>query len=322
MAWSFSRSPRQQKTAVQLKREAATVLALGGGFQAYFTQNRDGSVKLNEMEVMAEVAKFARERQPYCHHSIQIPQVAVLFSMDAYQRNAPGLFPRYSDNDKLRGVLQCLLEWQYSVDVVTEHSLGRNLERFPLIVVPEWNYLHPIFRDDLVRYVENGGKLFVIGQESTSLFAPVFGNDITQTESVAIKPRGNGTAAFLPRPIGIEYARTGSNVIRESVGATLRELFPTPLVEVTGSPWVDVSVSKLGNKLTIHLVNTSGNHRDLPIIEEIEPIGPLKMIIRSVNKPQSITLQPDGKTCDFDFADGKATLTIVSVPIYSILVVE
>ncbi|MCL2624547.1 MAG: alpha-L-fucosidase, partial [Planctomycetaceae bacterium] len=116
MAWSFSYpSPRQQKTAVQLKREAAVVLALGGGFQAYFTQNRDGSVRLGEMDVMAEVAKFARERQPYCHRSIQIPQVAVLYSVDAYQRNAPGLFARYGDNEKLRGVLQCLLELQYSV---------------------------------------------------------------------------------------------------------------------------------------------------------------------------------------------------------------
>jgi hypothetical protein len=322
MAWSFSLNPRQQKTAVQLKREAAVVLALGGGFQAYFTQNRDGSVRLNEMDVMAEVAKFARERQAYCHHSIQIPQVAVLYSMDAYHRNAPGLFARYGDNEKMRGVLQCLLELQYSVDLVTEHTLGRNLERFPMIVVPEWNYLQPTFRDDLVRYVENGGKLFVIGTETTGLFTEAFGEDIMRTESIVVKPLGKGAAAFLPRPIGYEYTQNGNAVIREAVGATAKELFPEPKVEVTGSQWVDVSVSKLGDKLTVHLVNTSGNHRDMPIIEDIEPVGPLQITIRCDAKPQRITLQPEGKECNFKFADGKATLTVDSVPIYSILVVE
>ena len=323
MAWSFSYpSPREQKTAVQLKREAAIVLALGGGFQAYFTQNRDGSVRLNEMEVMAEVAKFARQRQAYCHHSIQIPQVAVLYSLDAYQRNAPGLFARYGDNDRLRGVLQCLLEWQYSVDVVTEHMLGRDLERFPVIVIPEWNYLQPTFRDDLVRYVENGGKLFVIGAETTRLFVEAFGEEITKTESILIVERGKGSAAFLPRPIGWEYTQNGHPIIREAVGATLKTLFTEPKVEVTGSQWVDVSVSRLGDKLTIHLVNTSGDHRGTPIIETIDPVGPLQITIRCDTKPRQITLQPENTPLDFDFADGKATLTVDSVPIYSILVVE
>jgi hypothetical protein len=91
---------------------------------------------------------------------------------------------------------------------------------------------------------------------------------------------------------------------------------------VTGSQWVDVSVSKLGDKLTVHLVNTSGNHRDTPVIEEIEPVGPLQIVIRCDTPPQRITLQPEGKPCDFHFADGQATLTVDSVPIYSILVVE
>ncbi len=67
MAWSFSRGKskdgRNQKTAVQLEREAAVVLALGGGFQAYFTQKRDGSIREERVPVMAEVAKFCRERQ-------------------------------------------------------------------------------------------------------------------------------------------------------------------------------------------------------------------------------------------------------------------
>jgi hypothetical protein len=72
----------------------------------------------------------------------------------------------------------------------------------------------------------------------------------------------------------------------------------------------------------VHLVNTSGNHREAGIINEIEPVGPLQITIRCDDKPQRITLQPEGKPCEFHFTDGKATLTVDSVPIYSILVVE
>ena len=53
MAWSFSNKPspgpRPQKTALQLQREAAIVLALGGGFQAYYKQKRDGSIFDDQM---------------------------------------------------------------------------------------------------------------------------------------------------------------------------------------------------------------------------------------------------------------------------------
>jgi len=319
MAWSFSLEPRKQKTAVQLKREAAVVLALGGGFQAYFTQNRDASVRVDEMDVMGEVAKFARERQPYCHHSVQIPQVAVLNATAAIHRNSPGLFARYEENNKVRGVLQCLLEGQNSVDLVGEHTLGRDMNRYPLIVIPEWSYLPQSLCDDLVEYAKNGGSLFVIGEKATSLFT----NLAPETrDSVSFLKVGDGQIAFLSKDIGLSYAATQSEELRALVNDAVKKLFPNPKVEVTGSPWVDVSVSKLGDKLTVHLVNSSGNHRDLPIIETIDPVGPLQVTIRSDVKPAKITLEPEGKNYPFDYQDGKATLTVESVPIYSILVVE
>ena len=84
MAWSFTHKAdakgSNQKTAVQLQREAAVVLALGGGFQAYFKQKRDGSIYDEQMPVMAEVAKFCRARQAICHHAEPVPQVALLYS--------------------------------------------------------------------------------------------------------------------------------------------------------------------------------------------------------------------------------------------------
>ena len=321
MAWSFSYEPypREQKPAVQLKREASIVLALGGGFQAYYTQNRDGSVRLDELKEMAEVAKFARERQPYCHHSVQIPQVALLLSTSDYQRTSGSLFPQYKGQSQ--GILQCLLEGQHSVDLVSEETLAPDMSRFPLIVIPEWKQISPAFCDDLIQYAKDGGSLLVMGKETSGQFAGLAGTTIHGNEQV-IQSLGKGKIGVLPFPVGAEYEKNGDESLRKQVDAAVSRLFPNPLVEVSGSNWVDVSVSQLNGKRMVHLVNTSGDHRNAGIIRSIEPVGPLQISIRCDRKPSKITLQPAGKTCDFTYADGKAQVRIDSVEIYDILVIE
>ena len=190
MAWSFSRKARDaggsaQKTAVQLMREAAVVLALGGGFQAYYKQKRDGSIFDEQMPVMAEVARFCRARQAICHHAEQVPQIALLFSTPAHYRKATGLFSR--ELSRIRGALQALLESQQSVEVLGEHHLAGRLAQYPLIVIPEWEYLEPKFRDALVEYVRGGGNLVVIGPQAAALFQAELG--VTAEAPPAEQPR-------------------------------------------------------------------------------------------------------------------------------------
>jgi hypothetical protein len=174
MAWSFTRKPAAtpgqptQKSAVQLQREAAVVLALGGGFQAYFKQKRDGSIFDEQMPVMAEVAKFCRARQQLSHHGVTVPQIAVLFSVEDTYRRVNSLFGR--SLTRVNGVLQSLLETQNSVDVLGEHLLTGRLAEYPLIVVPECDYLAPAFRDQLAAYARAGGSLLLVGPASAKLF--------------------------------------------------------------------------------------------------------------------------------------------------------
>ena len=319
MSWSFSHDPfpREQKPGVQLKREAAVVLALGGGFQVYFTQNRDGSVRLDELKVMAEVAEFARERQPYCHRSIQIPQVAVMLSTSDFQRNNPTLYRPYTAHSE--GALQCLLECQYSVDLVHEETPEMN--RYQVIAVPEWKDISPAFCIDLMDYVKNGGSLLVIGKETCEQFAGLAGIR-SFGDNRSIHQVGAGKMGLLPFTVGQEYEKNSDEGLRKQVAAAMQSLFSNPLVEITGSPWVDVSVSQLNGNRLIHLVNTSGDHKGAGIIKSIDPVGPLQVTIRCDQKPSKITRQPAGKACDFTYSDGKAFVAVDSVEIYDILVIE
>ncbi len=181
MAWSFSwrpskRSDRRQKTAVQLQREAAVVLALGGGFQAYFKQKRDGSIYPEQMPVMAEVAAFCRARQAVCHHAMPVPQVGLLLSTADQYRRIRGLFNR--DHAHVEGVLHALLESQQSVEVLGEHQLSGRLAEYPVLVVPECRYLEPEFRNSLAAYAEAGGNLLLIGPSAARLFERELGIEL------------------------------------------------------------------------------------------------------------------------------------------------
>jgi hypothetical protein len=373
MAWSFARKDGKgatmQKSAVQLEREAAVVVALGGGFQAYFKQKRDGSVFDEQMPVMGEVAAFCRARQTLCHRSTPVPQVALLLSTAGHYRRINGLFNR--DLSRVSGTLQALLEGQHCVDVVGEHHLAGRMADWPLIVVPEWDYLEPAFRDELVAYAKGGGSLLLVGPRTAALFAteldatpaappsseprhlahgeaivPVKGPTQAVTPGPSAKPLGRLHAAADPAsasspaatlaPLGKGriaaiwfdfapgYLATRSEVSRQFLGDLVRQLFPAPLVEVTGSADVDVSVARQGNRLLVSLVNTAGPHADRqnPILDAIPPVGPLTMTIRREAKPARVTLEPGGQALEAVHANGQVRVTVPRVEIHSVIVVE
>ncbi len=323
MAWSFAhrngQGPWVQKSAVQLQREAAAVLSLGGGFQAYFTQRRDGSVKLEEMPVMAQVAKFCRDRQPVCHHALPVPQVALLYSTASHYRESNGLFPR--DLSRIRGTLQALLECQLSVEVLGEHNLAGRMPEYPLIVLPECTYLDPPFKQELVNYVQAGGSLLLVGPQTASLFQPELGNP---TQKPSIVQLGRGTIAATLAPFSQNYLSNPTAAARDSLNALARQLFPNPIVQVTGSHDVDVAVNRLGPRLAVNLVNTAGPHatNEGAIVDSIPPVGPLQIAIRLPAKPANVTLEPGGQPITFQYQDGLIRLTLQKLDIHSIILVE
>jgi len=174
MAWSFSGVMADefftQKSKTQLKQEAAVVISLGGGFQGYFRQKRDGSVMQWQIDVMSDVAKFCRERQLFCHKAKSVPQVGFYFAREPFYRRMKTLFrPWYGELASLEGTIRLLLETQHHIDVVMDHHLER-CHTYPLIVVPEWDYIEEKYKNLLLNYVKNGGNLLLIGPLTAKIF--------------------------------------------------------------------------------------------------------------------------------------------------------
>jgi len=376
MAWSFAEKwgegCKSTKGVAQLQQEAAIVLALGGGFQAYFRQKADGSIHDWEMKLMAEVAKFCRARQRVCYKAEAVPQIALVNSTAAFYRKTPRLFaPWGGELTPLSGVLRSLLESRYSVEILSEHHLAGRMADWPLIVVPEWETLEAKFRKELLGYVAGGGSLLLVGPTAAAMFqkalrvklvgkaetkpqwldhggwlcgmktlsqrvklgrgARAFGrlyadNEPTGPSEVAasIARHGKGLIAATYLNLGERYVNAATATAREFLAALVRELFPKPLVEVKGSHCVDVSVSRIGGKLAVNLVNTAGPHANASAyaFDEVPPVGPLDVTIRTGARPTRVTLEPAKKRLRFDYAKGAIHITLPRLEIHDIIVVE
>ncbi|HEY5510342.1 MAG TPA: alpha-L-fucosidase [Prolixibacteraceae bacterium] len=193
MAWGFSWIGSEEgtqcvKSAPQIERELATVISLGGGVQIYLQQKRDGSIHNWMIPMLAEAAKFCRKRQPWCQNVTGVPQIGLILSTDALYAKTNRLFGGFDrELTPLKGIMQNLLASQYVVDIVAEHHLN-DIDKYPLLIYPEWETITPEFKKKLLDYVANGGKLLLVGPNSSSLFRDVL--KITVKSAPEIKNNG------------------------------------------------------------------------------------------------------------------------------------
>ena len=232
--WTF-------KTARQLKQEASVVLVQGGGFQVVYHPTRSGWIEDWLIDIMAEVAKFCRERQAVSHKTQPVPQVALLFS-------SKSIYSAYDEFGRLfgwgwsaaplnpiRGVLSALLELQYSVDIMVEHKLMENLSRYPVVVLPECHTLPDELRSALLDYVRKGGQLLIVGVESAALFKDELGVAyVDEPSEIGTFVKAGGVTAWLggvwqkvkpttARTVGEHYPMNSHINVIECLSESLRQ---------------------------------------------------------------------------------------------------
>ncbi|GAB4041026.1 hypothetical protein GCM10028809_67140 [Spirosoma gilvum] len=179
MSWSFwyTFNPNRQgdqKSAVHLMQDAAQILSLGGGFQAYYQQSRTGAIPLRELSIMTELSRFVRARQPFCEGTTPIQQVAVVYANSTVRAFNQSLFGN-GQTSRINGVLTALLDAQFPVEVLSEQHLQGRMHEYPLIVLSQQDSLSPNFRRALLDYAQQGGHLLIIGARNTQQFATELG---------------------------------------------------------------------------------------------------------------------------------------------------
>jgi hypothetical protein len=330
MAWGFMNDKNGKgfywKSARQLEQKAAMVLSQGGGYQVYIPQNRDASLQLKTVPMLAEVSKFAHARKPYCYRTTPIPQVALLLSSYGHYNESPGVFENgQGGNDRVKGMLALLLNSRYSVQVLQEHHLEKNMSKYPVLVITEWRSLAPEFIKKVENYVQQGGKLLTISDGH--LFgkmispAPINTNNF-QKLRVRTQTYGKGTIVCVDETISLNYLQTSNDSCRQSVAGLIKGLFPRPKVTVTGVGKVHVTVNAKNKNTLIHLVNVDDHFdtlNDNTLQFKLPAAGKLNIAVSAATKPLAIKLQPGNINVPFSYAAGVAKFAIPGVDIYSIV---
>jgi hypothetical protein len=182
MAWSFTWDPGRNlpsntKSAIQLMQEGAEVIATGGGIQFYFKQNQDLSIQPWTIDIMEELSKFFKPRKNFCHKVVSVPQIAILYSEEDFRRRTDIYSGGWYNQilEPIKGCLNALLDNQYCVDILMDHHLKDKLYDYPLLVVPNCQFLSEATKDYLLEYAERGGKLLIVGNHPVQLFREELG---------------------------------------------------------------------------------------------------------------------------------------------------
>ncbi len=186
MSWRHSHGFHSSKSMVELKMEASQVISNGGGYEVYIQQFNDASFAKYIIPEMKELGQFVRDRQAYCQYSKPIPEVAVLLSTYGFHKENDRVYgERDTQTKDSKGIATMLLDAKYNVQVVMEHNLHERMNEYKVIVIPGWNYLQEGFRQELLTYVSNGGKLLLTGPGPIKLFKNELGieNLISPTDS-------------------------------------------------------------------------------------------------------------------------------------------
>ena len=184
MAWGFTTwegtGGHSVKSSAALCREAAAVISLGGGFQIYNTQNRDGSVRLWEVRELRPVAEFMREREPFLNGSKPFSNIGILYSdYDMKNRTDSLFYP--GGNGRIQGAVRMILDSAHSCGILMDYMLTSENEKFAeknIIVIPEIKYITEEIKSKLLEFAEGGGNLIITGYDGCGLFSDVL-DDIT-----------------------------------------------------------------------------------------------------------------------------------------------
>jgi hypothetical protein len=220
MAWGFGwhgDNALMEKSAIQLCQEAAMVLSLGGGFQLYTTQQSDGFVAPGRLPVLAEVARFCRDRQALCHRAEPVGGIAVLYSHEDWRRRSGALFPCNSPVvQPVEGALRLCLDARRHTEVIFDHQLADRLDACRVVVLPDCHHLASEVRDPLVDWLRRGGRILALGPHALAALnlkdLPIRPDgDIAETVRHLRSPDLAGGAEFAVQKCDWQEWKTGAS---------------------------------------------------------------------------------------------------------------
>ena len=363
MAWGFYHDFSQSsvfsvKSVGALCREAAAVISLGGGFQIYNTQNRDGSVRMWEVRELKDISKFMRDREPFLKGSKPFSNIGVLYSDYDMRNKSDTLFYPWQWKEAVNGAVRMILDSANSCNILMDHMLvEEHLKDKNIIVIPEIKYISEEIKSALLKFTENGGSIILSGHECCKLFGDVLDgvkiSDESKTRKISIPHKtryinqyarvsdtvngnsetyitktnyGNGNIVAIFYNIFELYNSAPDFYVRNMVSEIIDELDGDKFIEYKGQKFIDIAPAKKDGKLLINLTNTSGIYGEIRLraYDEIQLLTNIEISVKTEKEPKSVKLQPENiiPEHNYDPQTKKLTVKIDNLHIHTIIVIE
>ncbi|MBR0463408.1 MAG: hypothetical protein IJJ23_03390 [Clostridia bacterium] len=120
--------------------------------------------------------------------------------------------------------------------------------------------------------------------------------------------------------LGDLYSYNMTTLIRELTKALFDILYPERIVRVEGSMYAEPVIMKKDGYLTLNLINSidASDNQNVRSYSEIPAIGPLKVALRTEQKPQCVIRQPENEKVPFSWEDGWLRFTVDRLEIHSV----
>ena len=323
MAWGFTKTgpmdpnrgkmPWVMKPATHLCQEVSEVLAQGGAVMVYDNPQRSGWLTGWHQDVIAQVARFCREREAVCFRTETGSDAAVLhLSRHYYSQNTP-LFNIGEATEPVEGALHALLETHRSTDLLTEDAALERMDQYRLVVVPEQTNLDGALQQRLRAYAEGGGHVVLTGShlahEAPSLIGATPGGE-EQEGPIYLASRGRAVGLFGPwQPVIVsEGTEVLATLLRQQepdkdrsgqAAITLRRIGSGSVMAVHGPvfgnyfaghyPMLRDLLSDLIERLGVEwTVTVDGS----PAVEMVVRRRPGSLLINLINRGAGETLSP------------------------------
>lgn len=363
MAWSFgfdwnNRDERPNKPGVQLCQEAAMTLTMGGGFQIYENQNRDGSAKAYDSRRFRELGEFMHKRR-INFEKLPIAQTAIFYSAESYYKKSH-VFNASGATEPMIGTLHAVLDAQYTTDMIMDYQLD-TLSDYDIVLVPQWQFIGAENKKRLLDYARGGGHLLAIGAELCKQLGGELGESFEIEEAV---PRfvkstdglftrlnlpvaklktgsatlysncdlrdedipayrtdalGAGSITYLPFDFGDWYFKVSEFLKRDFLKEIMMSL-AMPKIEIN-KPDIDITMQADGDAVLVNLVNMNQGRRmtSTMVYDNIPEIYNVEVIVKTDCKKVSMPL---GEEFESEIEEGWVKIRLPRLDIHSIIKLE
>jgi len=155
--------------------------------------------------------------------------------------------------------------------------------------------------------------------------SPLLDDELLPNPAATLNRFGRGRVAYVPADILRDFNRNRCPLTRSFVGEIVRALWSRRDFQCDAPACVDVVLRRKGGKKIIHLVNRSSGIPNAPnngVVDEMPRVGPVRIVVRSPQRPRRVTLAFEKGDLSWKWASGRLTVSLATAHIHVAVVVE